>query len=250
MIKMGMIMSLMSLHWAAIRWAFVYGVIVGAIHHRLRAERSEAGVVECCGGGLLGARAVGKGVVAVAQSVNTQEDGNSNSFNRSRATLDQSNLPWIELPMLIRLVLRIDMFVANQRLLLGTAWARINDVIVRLLLAHCGLVTEERNWPIGVWNAVWGIFARWCRVIIAELRRLRYVHAVKEFSNWDLCDFCFTSLSLRIAYFVCLADIPEPLRELNDDFLQFPTIPVPKGSGGGCWGGGGRKSIQLVGAVR
>lgn len=35
----------------------------------MRAERSEAGIMECCGGGLLGVRAVGEGVVAVAQSV-------------------------------------------------------------------------------------------------------------------------------------------------------------------------------------
>lgn len=69
MIKMGMIMSLLPLHRTAIRWALVYGVIVRAIHHRLWAERSEAGIVECCGGGLLGVRAVREGVVAVAQSV-------------------------------------------------------------------------------------------------------------------------------------------------------------------------------------
>jgi len=28
----------------------------------------------------------------------------------------------------------------------------------------------------------------------------------------------------------CLDDIPEPLRELNDDFLQFGTMPAVKGS--------------------
>lgn len=67
MIKMGMIMSLLPLHWTAIRWAFVNWVIVRAIHHRLRAERSKARIVKRRGGGLL--RAVGKGVVAVAQSV-------------------------------------------------------------------------------------------------------------------------------------------------------------------------------------
>jgi hypothetical protein len=48
--------------------------------------------------------------------------------------------------MLIRLVLRIDVLVANQRLLLGTAGAGIiYDVIICLLLIHGGLVTEERN---------------------------------------------------------------------------------------------------------
>lgn len=70
MIKMGMIMSLLPLHWTAIRWAFVDWIIIRAIHHRLGAERSEARwVVERRWGGLLGVRAVGKGVVAVAQSV-------------------------------------------------------------------------------------------------------------------------------------------------------------------------------------
>lgn len=28
----------------------------------------------------------------------------------------------------------------------------------------------------------------------------------------------------------CLDDIPDPLRELNDDFLQLPTGPVANGS--------------------
>lgn len=61
-------------------------------------------------------------------------------------------------------------------------------------------------------------------------------------------------------YFCCLADSPEPLREPSDDFLQLATIlaAIAKGSpyslpisgiGGGCSGGGGRKSIQLVAAA-
>lgn len=62
----------------------------------------------------------------------------------------------------------------------------------------------------------------------------------------------FVSFVFRRPYFACRADIPDPLREPNDVFLQLLSIPVPKGSaiGGGCCGGGGRKSIQFVGAVR
>lgn len=69
-------------------------------------------------------------------------------------------------------------------------------------------------------------------MIVVKLRRLRYVHAVKE-----VFDFRFIQLfvSQQVSYFCCLADIPDPLRELNDDFLQLPTTPVAKGSpmGGG-----------------
>jgi hypothetical protein len=70
-----------------------------------------------------------------------------------------------------------------------------------------------------------------------------------------LCDFPIPSVSTCLSYFGCLDDIPEPLREPNDDFLQLPIMPVPNGSGtpgrgGGHWGGGGRKSIQFAGAKR
>lgn len=68
-IKMGMIMSLLPLHWTAIRWAFVYWVIVGAIHHWMGIKRSEAGIMKRRWGGLLWIGAVGEGIVAVAQSV-------------------------------------------------------------------------------------------------------------------------------------------------------------------------------------
>lgn len=57
--------------------------------------------------------------------------------------------------MLIWFILRIDVFAAYQRLLLGTACARIiYDVIVCLLLIHCRFVTEKWNWPICEWHSV------------------------------------------------------------------------------------------------
>lgn len=151
--------------------------------------------------------------------------------------------------MLIRLVLRVDVLTANQWLLLGTAWAGIiYYVIICLLLIHGGFVTEKWNWSICKWHSIWGILAWWCRMIVVKLRRLRYVHAVQE-----VFDFRFIQLfvSQQFSYVCCLADIPDPLRELNEDFLQLPMTPEAKGSpmGGGHWGGGGRKSIQLVGAV-
>ena len=36
--------------------------------------------------------------------------------------------------------------------------------------------------------------------------------------------------NVDISYLGCLDDIPDPLRELNDDFLQLPTSAVPNGS--------------------
>lgn len=158
--------------------------------------------------------------------------------------------------MLIWLVFGVDVLVANQWLLLGTAWAGIiYYVIICLLLIHCTFVTEKWNWPIGEWHSVWRVFTWWCRMIEVVLNRLWYVHAVKEFSVKFILLFVFAS---NVSYFGCLEDIPEPLRELNDVFLQLPAIPVAKGSpwncsrpgrGGGHCGGGGRKSIQFVGAI-
>lgn len=75
-----MIVSLLTLHWAAIRWAFINRVIVRAIHHRLRIKRPKARIVQCRGGGLLWVGAVGEGVVAVAQSVKTETGCHSRNF--------------------------------------------------------------------------------------------------------------------------------------------------------------------------
>jgi hypothetical protein len=33
-----------------------------------------------------------------------------------------------------------------------------------------------------------------------------------------------------VSYLGCLDDIPDPLRELNDDFLQLPMSPAANGS--------------------
>lgn len=38
------------------------------------------------------------------------------------------------------------------------------------------------------------------------------------------------TLNVCISYLGCLDDIPDPLRELNDDFLQLPMSPVANGS--------------------
>lgn len=91
-------------------------------------------------------------------------------------------------------------------------------------------------------------------MIVVVFRRLRYVHAdywVKNmfFSLLDYnlslnrSDIVLSSIKIFIdcgntiigqdfpqTHFACLDDIPEPLRELIDDFLQLLMMPVAKGS--------------------
>lgn len=61
---------------------------------------------------------------------------------------------------------------------------------------------------------------------------------LKKFADFRFIQFFFY---FRETYCGCLEDIPEPLREPNDDFLQLPMIPETKvsdigraGVGGGC----------------
>ena len=63
------------------------------------------------------------------------------------------------------------------------------------------------------------------------------------------CWLSWLSFSFSETTYIGLVEIPDPLRDPSDDFLQLLTIPVPKASGGGWWGGGGKiASSQLVGA--
>lgn len=98
------------------------------------------------------------------------------------------------------------------------------------------------------------LYSGCCDMFILDIgnTKLTLLEYRKKVKHLNLCN--------NNTHFCCLADSPEPLLEPSDDFLQLATIlaAIAKGSpyslpisgiGGGCSGGGGRKSIQFVAAT-